>query len=563
MASPRPLRVLLLVLLTWNAAAQRIAVIGGGISGSFVTKYLTDYVSASNATNWDEIVVLDPQPVRGPISVDDDAIGHDGQGSRVTTLQLRDGSLIELGASIGYRGFHLVIDMMRQAGLQPTKPFATGQPQEDDDPNLRSGLGIFDGPGQWPLLTSQSSSFYSKLQLLYRYNWDLWQVNRLCQHAQEAFAEIPKLLADATTFAVSPAELWEQVGLSKMVQVSFDALLDHTLRKPRLKLPGQGSIRDELLTAINLVNYNQDNAHVNGIVGLGSFAASTGGLFSVEGGNCRLIPAALELAKQQVPTVRELAERVTTVVGNVDGFTLFAGDEDLGRFDLVVLAAPLQQSRIDFWVESQWDSAVLQPMPLGGLVDGDAEADEGHAVLPHPLPGSATRPYRQVTTTVLKHVTLNTTRLGIREPALPRSICSTVSGKASLSNITAISQLRAKDGLYKVFSDEPLSEETRNELFGEHHDVEYVQIWGGPHGGATPDYQGQGEATSFLLYDGANGLEGHTKAGALYYPSAMEQSSLASMELSAVGAKAVAKLIARRLGWIEAGVPEDSFRDEL
>ena len=73
---------------------------------------------------------------------------------------------------------------------------------------------------------------------------------------------------------------------------------------------------------------------------------------------------------------------------------------------------------------------------------------------------------------------------------------------------------------------------------------------------------GPGSLTNFLLFDGAVGLEGEARySGALYYPSAMEQSSLASMEISAVGARAVAKLVARRIGLIETQV-EDSH-DQL
>ena len=90
--------------------------------------------------------------------------------------------------------------------------------------------------------------------------------------------------------------------------------------------------------------------------------------------------------------------------------------------------------------------------------------------------------------------------------------------------------------------------------------TEYVKVWGGPHGGATPDYQGQGVATNFL-----GSADGDADdSGALYYPNAMEQTSLACMEMSmsAIGARAVSKLLARRLGLIESTEAEPT-RDEL
>ena len=92
----------------------------------------------------------------------------------------------------------------------------------------------------------------------------------------------------------------------------------------------------------------------------------------------------------------------------------------------------------------------------------------------------------------------------------------------------------------------------------------FSTVWGGPYGGATPDYQGQGESTNFLLYDGAEGLQGHTTSGALYYPVAFELSTLACMEISATGAKAVAKLMAKRFGFLnETDARDPAHGDEL
>ena len=87
-------------------------------------------------------------------------------------------------------------------------------------------------------------------------------------------------------------------------------------------------------------------------------------------------------------------------------------------------------------------------------------------------------------------------------------------------------------------------------------------MWGGPHGGATPDYRGEGNSVQYLLYDGASGLEGHTRSGGLYYPNAIE-SALACMEASAIGAKSVAKLVAKRLGLVVPTKEGSKKGDEL
>ena len=238
----------------------------------------------------------------------------------------------------------------------------------------------------------------------------------------------------------------------------------------------------------------------------------------------------------------------------------------IGHYDLLVLAAPIQSARIDFMIQSQNDPSILQQMPLGGLIKTESDEidpnHEGHVLFPHKLPDSAQRPYTQVTTTIVSNATLQNEAIYLPpESSTPRSVLFSDSGKAALYNITVLTRI-SDAGVYKIFSNDPLPAEARQKLFGHHH-VEYEKIWGGPHGGATPDYQGGGMSTEFLLYDAAHGLGGHTTAGALYYPPAMELSSLACMEIAATGAKVVSKLMARRLGIIQVTDPPENLHDEL
>jgi|UniRef100_A0A8J9SMX8 prenylcysteine oxidase/farnesylcysteine lyase len=553
--------------------AQNIAIIGGGISGSFASKYLVSYdVNCSI----DSISIFEAMPATRSANVTI-APSDDWQGSRVSSVRLRDGSVVELGASIGYEGFHLILDMIRgDSSIKLGKPYNIGTSEVDK--RIRDGLGIFNGHGEWNLLTSREFKIISKLKLLWRYNYDLVKLSKFCRQALKKFADVPSLLAslEPNTFFASPDALWDALGLKKAVHSSFDDLLD-ALALPsevpwyKRYIPYQGSLRSELLTAINLVNYNQDNSQVNGIVGLGSFAATTGSLFSVEGGNHKIIQSAtnqaISISLQQCDgkaQVQQVPKRVSTVVGgSATSFSLFSGQEKLGNFDIVVIAAPLQQAQIEFMVQSNFDKAVLQPMPLTELVDPDLrETKDGHAALPIRLPDSAFRPYTQVVTTVLANATISEEHFNLSQEQLPRSVYTTSKGKASLHNITAITQLSSK-GLYKIFSNDRLDGKVLMNLFGPHHVVEYVKFWGGASGGATPDYRGRGSSVDFLLYDGAIGFDGNTVSGALYYPNAMEQSSLACMEISAIGAMAVAKLIARRLRLIMETQTKERNRDEL
>jgi prenylcysteine oxidase/farnesylcysteine lyase len=576
------IRLFALVWILNVAHAKRIAVIGGGISGSFFSKYISDL---DEKCTIEEIHIFEPYPVKGPTSVVDVAAPvnpedeqRPGQGSRVSTLQLRDGTLVEIGASIVHNGNPLVLSMIQgDPDLHMTRPFDTGKDNEDPP---KGGLGIFDGTENWPIPPYEGlPKWIRNLRTLVRYNIDLRRVNIVAKHAVEAFQDVAVLLnsTNADTFFQSPDEIWKKIGLYKAVHVSFAMFLEPMgiSAEPsiiRRMLPFQGRFRDEFLTAINLVNYNQNVTEVNALVGLGSFAASTGELFSIRGGNYRLIPSAIKQgneirSKRNCQGIREISKRITTVVGSLDGFDIFSGNSSQGHYDIVVLAAPIHSSKIEFLIQSQNDPSILQAMPFGGLIETESDdipADhEGHVLFTHQLPASARRPYTQVTTTVLSNAALkNDAVLLPGESFTPRSVLFSDAGKAALNNITAITRI-SQSGVYKVFSNDPLSQDARTKLFGPDHVVEYEKVWGGPFGGATPDYRGGGTSTDFLLYDGAHGLGGHTTSGALYYANALELSSLACIEVSATGAKAVAKLIAQRLGMIKVSDATATKHDEL
>ena len=596
MEMSRILSVCFLSISFWTTSAQKIAVIGGSISGAFTTKYLADYDEKCSISC---IHVYEPNPVHG-LTKTSDYPREDWQGSRLNSLQLSDGTIVELGASIMHFGNPLVLEMIHgDPRLKTTRPFDTGKEEE----SFEGGFGIFDGSKDWPIPPYDGPKWIRNLRTIWRYNVDLITLTKVVTHAVDAFQVVPNLLnsTNADTFFRSPDEIWKKIGLYKAVHVSFATFLEvagiraspNILRR---LLPFQGKFRDEFLTAINLVNYNQNVNQVNALVGLGSFAASTGELFSIQGGNYQLIPSALKQAnqirsKRNCERVQEIPKRVTTVLGSLEGFELYSGEELLGKFveqssrqviwmfvsinslrgldhyDLVVLAAPIYSSRVEFLIQSLNDPSILQPMPLGGLIETESDEipsdHEGHVLFPHQLPASARRPYTQVTTTVLSNASLQSGAVLLpAEMAPPRSVLFSDSGKAALYNITAITRIN-QSGVYKVFSNEPLSEHVRTKLFGPGHILEYEKVWGGQFGGATPDYQGSGASTEFLLYDGAHGLSGHTTSGALYYPNAMELSSLASVEICATGAKAVAKLIAQRLGLVDVTVTTGLTHDEL
>jgi hypothetical protein len=379
-------------------------------------------------------------------------------------------------------------------------------------------------------------------------------------------------------------------------------------------LPYQGSLRQEVLSAMSLVYYHQDTSRINGISGLlawhyyfATMTSTSAAASLIVGGNAQILSTAFSQAQTNQKTkcnsadnnnnnndkpntnnvVSHVQQRISTVVGSVQGFELYAHNGDLvGEYDVVILAAPLHTAGIDFLIKSHMDPAVLQSMPLGGLVKHtniDNEEDttipedhEGHVVLPPRLPGTVTRPYIQVVVTIVRQAQLQTDYFSLDNNSsssnnatsmIPNEIYMTAKGMKAEHNVTAIFQLSSNDNdnggmLYKVYSSEPLEMDILQTFFGETVQVAFQKVWGGKHGGMVPDYQGQGQTTDFLLYDGATGLHGHTNSGALYFPNALE-ASFSNMETCAMGAKAVAKLIAKRMEWIQTDSEDDSLGEEL
>lgn len=160
-------------------------------------------------------------------------------------------------------------------------------------------------------------------------------------------------------------------------------------------------------------------------------------------------------------------------------------------------------------------------------------------------------------TTIISNVTINATHFGISDEQWPRSILVSERGKSS-DCITTLTVLSAEKRLVKTFSTEALDADSLINLFGPYHIVEYVQMWGGGrssefsrYGGATPSFRGgqNSESLPYLLYDGAMHWARSNAGPALYYVNAIE-SAVAAIEISAIGAKSTAKLVARRLGLI-------------
>mmetsp|Transcript_14751 Transcript_14751/g.21967 ORF Transcript_14751/g.21967 Transcript_14751/m.21967 type:complete len:606 (-) Transcript_14751:118-1935(-) len=559
----------------------KIAIIGGGIAGSFTAKYLADYDTKSAAKGAiDSIVVFDPFPIEHQHTTEGQQ-NENLQGGRVSSLTLDDGTVVELGGATIHDADKLLIEMI------------------EGDPNLvlekskfnecvpDKHFGIYDGDGSWSFLTNNAASSITSwfptmitLTLLWRYNIDFIRIWQASLRARESFHLVYKMLdtSHPASFFHSINELWDIVGLLKTTHVSYDDFLDafgleREVQWWRRFIPGQGCLREELLTAMNICYSNQLNPEMNGLSGLINLMSLTGETFSINGGNQQLISSAFMQAQKQYESIvntdnnenlsriRHVQAQITTVVSDMNSMGLWSEQRNMGKFDIVILAAPLQNSQISFFTKSHFDEAVLHSMPMHGMVDSDVEEAGEHHRQAKPLPPSATNDYTEVITTIVSSATVKANYVGLADSKVPTSIYVTEKGRR-MEGINEISCL-AEHEICKVLSPQRLSTETLENLFGPNHKIEHVKVWGGDFGGFTPNYNGGREhaiPTPFLLYDGGLGTKGLAEGSALYYVNSVE-ASIASMEASAIGAKSVAKLIAQRLGLMS--VPSSQRSEEL
>ena len=270
----------------------------------------------------------------------------------------------------------------------------------------------------------------------------------------------------------------------------------------------------------------------------------TGEIFSVEGGNVKLVEGLIKNSTMAGARY-EFDTSVNLVVHDAatEKFILYGGgggDEKklLGEFDKVVLCVPLQQSGIDFKERSLVDGTVLYDMPLGIM-------------------------NARTTTSYITTITTVVEAKGLRQnfgnvENMPSSMYFASANDESVlygeHGIFSISLLKvSSDGsrmLYKIFSEQVLGEDDEMLRVFVDGKILYSQSWQAGASNLVHDAEGTsifsgGAYPNFgIILDSADSLPTSFKIhdSGIYYPSAFESTGSA-MELAAVGAKVVSNII--------------------
>ena len=510
--------------VAYAAAEEReghtVAVIGAGVAGSFVAKWLDE----------------------APTSFVVDVFEAEGTpGGRVKSdIDLG----VELGASIAYAGNQYVASYSSLLGLEKVKP-------AEDNP--AGTFGIWGG-GHWKFKQASGPSYLpSFVKGLYKNAQIYWNyrdvLSSLFAHVNQAASSLDDLysLLNGGEWYKTPEDAWKAIDLDRYLNVSFSQFYRSEVSSTSTRL------LTELSTAVNRVNYNHATSELPALVGLVSHVPLVSGdLFALKEGNSALPRALIDSTSATL----YLNTRVSLVVFNptTKTFTLYNGDGKRlgvkGGYAKVVLATPWIQSRgIEFKIPSNVDPSVLLPMYFdnGGNFD-DVDDVKTLTMTPFETENTET-PYMQTVTTFVK------SRAGVNgdlfgeegESSLPTSIYFAYDDETELYgdyDIFSITLIR--NGLYKVFSARPLPEEELVRVFGEGAEAAASQVWGSTErgvgggsgvfpGGAYPNFapalKAKPPSTAFKIF----------KEG-IFYPTAFETTGSA-MELAAIGAKNVANMI--------------------
>lgn len=470
-------------------STAKVAVIGAGIGGGSATHFLRKSL--------------------GPSAQIDVYEKSDRIGGRLEIVTLNKQS-IEAGGTIIHDSNKYMVDFTKELGLETNKVF---------DSKMR--LGIFDG--EKFVFSEGSYSWLNEIKMVWRYGLlSLWRLNNTLRNLLRDFQNIYTLQDEGNAYK-TVQEMLEAMGGKSFYEFTQQSC------KEVMKNEGIGElVIDELVTAVGRCNYGQDAETINGFTGYVSMAGGQDGeLWNVKGGNYQVPQRLMKSShanmkmKSQVTGIRKELNKET---GKAVYFLEGAGLDSI-PYDAVVVAVPLEIPscfltchQCQHWPEQE---------KLGKY---------------------------QKTIASFVQASANFRKFGFEKAKdMPEVVFTTESEKLNFTTLAPERDLKGditKPSIYKVFSREPLSRDTLNELFEFQPDSppEYSAIsWL-----AYPHYTPPESFLRFELDDG------------VFYVNAIERAASA-MEMSAIGGRNAALLTIEYLKGESADIKKNKnpVADEL
>ncbi|XP_017566706.1 prenylcysteine oxidase [Pygocentrus nattereri] len=454
---------------------KKIAVIGGGIGGTAAAYFLRQEFGPSV-----KIDVFEAGPVGGRLATEN-IRGHD----------------YEIGGSIIHPLNLHMKHFVDRLGLSTRA-------------EVPSKVAIFDGKE----LTFEESDWFivNFLRMLWRYGLNSIRMHMWVEGILDKFMRIYQYQQFGYSFS-SVERLLHAMGGD-----SFLMLLNQTLEEAMLANGFSQVFINDIVTPISRVNYGQ-SVRLSAFVGTVSLAGANSGLWAVDGGNKRVCSGLLYNSKAELIQARVVSVSVKmrpSRSGTVANFyeLNYVGDSGPAHslYDIVIVATPLHQG--------------LSDISFSGF----------SPPIPSHFPG---RYHQTVATLVLGR--LNMSYLGSNhKPAdfVVSEILTTDNEALAINSLGSLHPVHIPQGyrqppaseskVWKVFSQEPLSEEQLGEIFVSREGV-WEKRWL-----AYPSYSPpQRRMPPFTLHD------------RLFYLNTIEWAA-SCMEMSAISARNMALLAHHR-----------------
>ncbi|GAB2277293.1 hypothetical protein Dimus_012001 [Dionaea muscipula] len=247
---------------------------------------------------------------------------------------------------------------------------------------------------------------------------------------------------------------------------------------------------NELVTVITRINYGQ-SVKMSGLAGAVSLAGSGGNLWAVEGGNWQMAAGLINGSDVEL----HLHEEIVSVSNLGDSYELNSIQGNSYTCEVAVVATPLDELNIQF----------------------------------SPPISVPERKLQHTYTTFIRGL-LNPAFFGLKMVSeIPELVGTVEDPDIAFSSVSVLKKHGESDMSYKLFSRKPLDDPFLDQLFSVRKETIRID-WG-----AYPQYRAPEAFAPFIL----DGLH-------LYYINAIE-SAASAMEMSAVGAENMARLILLRL----------------
>eukprot|EP01025_Chloroclados_australasicus_P018855 TRINITY_DN20046_c0_g1_i1.p1 TRINITY_DN20046_c0_g1~~TRINITY_DN20046_c0_g1_i1.p1 ORF type:complete len:510 (+),score=55.11 TRINITY_DN20046_c0_g1_i1:52-1530(+) len=442
-------------------ARPQVAIIGSGVGGASTAHFLQNLTQNSI-----DVHVYEKS---------------DRVGGRIYSFQY-EGKTLEIGGSIIHKKNKYLLQLAKEMGLE-----TPGVGDADGD----SLMAIFDG-NQFVFKESKYS-IVNYFNLIWRYGFAALIFRPVEYKALNRFLEFYDMQANGTSFE-SPVDMLQAVELYNFTQHSFRDIYNEYMHNPKYKAK---AFLEEILGAVNRINYNQNNT-LNALAGLiSNLASSASELVYIKGGNQQLPEKLLESSKLK------LNSQVNKIAQKEDGkFEIqIAGQEEVeGPFDVVVIAVPLELANIQISLQ---EGKKLPTIPFSD--------------------------FRSCISTYVKG-NLKASAFGLEGDVHYGDIFATEKADTFYQSISFKTKTTDNSSLYKIFSTEPLTKEQITFLF-ENGKVIKSEDWL-----AYPHFNPPEKYAPFVLSPG------------LIYNCAMDHAADA-MEVSAVSAMNSALLTAKYLGY--------------